>query len=296
LITWRIGTNNSNAQFNGIICNDQFKNEGAAASIIKSGTGAWTLTGSNSYSGNTTVEKGTLWIRNSTGSGTGYGPVTVLGSATLGGDGRISGPATIEQNGILFPGPLPGSAFISDSTVQVKNGGMLAFEVDPLNKATAILKVEGNLTMNGYIFFTNSGSVRFAAGDVFTLANAGQLDGQPEGIIPLSPGEGLQWDDSEWKTKGIIKVKLATGNQTILSPVSILIYPNPAVESMNILLAVEDPDTRICIENLHGQKIMEIKTNNQLYLSLQIEHLSPGMYFLKLSNGRSVITRKFIKE
>jgi len=41
---------------------------------------------------------------------------------------------------------------------------------------------------------------------------------------------------------------------------------------------------------------MEIKTINQLYLSLQIEHLSPGMYFLKLSNGRSVITRKFIKE
>jgi autotransporter-associated beta strand protein len=296
VITWRIGTNNSNAQFSGIICNDQFKNEGAVASIIKSGTGAWTLTGSNTYSGNTTLEKGTLWIRNRTGSGTGYGPVTVLGGATLGGNGRVSGPVIIEQNGILFPGPLPGSVFISDSTVLVKNGGMLAFEVDPLNKSSALLRVISKLTMNGYIYFTNSGSLRLAAGDVFTLADAGQIDGQPEGIIPLSPGEGLQWDVSEWKNKGIIKVKLATGDRKIFSPPSFLIYPNPAVESLNILLAEEDPDTRICIENLHGQKIMEIKTNNQLYLNLRIEHLAPGMYFVKRLNGRSVIARKFIKK
>src|SRR5207302_2202403 len=39
--------------------------------LTKSGAGAWTLTGASTYSGGTTVSAGTLFVNNSTGSGTG---------------------------------------------------------------------------------------------------------------------------------------------------------------------------------------------------------------------------------
>ena len=50
--TWKVGTLNTDAQFDGSIT--------SGSSIDKIGTGKWTLTGQNNYTGTTTVESGTL--------------------------------------------------------------------------------------------------------------------------------------------------------------------------------------------------------------------------------------------
>jgi autotransporter-associated beta strand protein len=69
--------------------------------LTKSGAGTLRLTGSNSFSGTTTVTAGTLIVNGTSASAT-----TVNSGATLGGSGTISGATTI--SGIHSPGNSPG--------------------------------------------------------------------------------------------------------------------------------------------------------------------------------------------
>jgi hypothetical protein len=62
------------------------------------------LAGANTYTSNTAVSAGTLLVANSSGSGTGYGSVTVASGATLGGVGQIAGPVTVNSGGKLLTG------------------------------------------------------------------------------------------------------------------------------------------------------------------------------------------------
>ena len=63
--------------------------------------GRLTFGGNNSYSDGTVVSRGSLFVNNTTGSGTGSGAVMVNSGGTLGGTGTISGLVTIASGGIL---------------------------------------------------------------------------------------------------------------------------------------------------------------------------------------------------
>src|SRR5262249_52765643 len=84
-----VGANNLSTIFDGVIHGSSF-----GGSITKIGRGNLSLTNSNSYSGGTIVMKGSLLIRNTTGSGTGSGPVTVQ-AGSLAGSGIIAGAVTL---------------------------------------------------------------------------------------------------------------------------------------------------------------------------------------------------------
>ncbi len=88
-----VGSNNRSTTFSGVI-QDGGISQGTGGSLTKIGTGIWQLSGANTYSGGTTVSEGTLTIGNTTGSGTGSGPVQV-NSGTLTGPGIIAGAVTI---------------------------------------------------------------------------------------------------------------------------------------------------------------------------------------------------------
>lgn len=70
----------------------------ATASIIKNGTGTWTLTGGNTYTGTTAVNAGTLVVSGNNFAAS--GAVTVATDATLGGSGNLGGAVTIAAGGI----------------------------------------------------------------------------------------------------------------------------------------------------------------------------------------------------
>jgi fibronectin-binding autotransporter adhesin len=71
--------------------------------IAKTGPGTWQLTGASTYSGGTAVSDGTLFVNNTSGSGTGTGAVSVTGG-TLGGTGIISGATTVAAGATIAPG------------------------------------------------------------------------------------------------------------------------------------------------------------------------------------------------
>jgi len=72
--------------------------------LTKAGTGTLILSGANTLSGPTNVSAGTLLLKNTSGSGTGTGAVTVASGATVGGSGSVTGSVNIQVGGHLAPG------------------------------------------------------------------------------------------------------------------------------------------------------------------------------------------------
>ncbi|WP_231931089.1 GH25 family lysozyme [Botrimarina hoheduenensis] len=96
-----------------------------AGSLVKQGDGVLRLTAANTHSG-TFVTGGKLLVENTTGSGTGLGPVAVLAGATLGGSGAVAGPTLID--GTLAPGASIGTLTIA--SVEMRAGSKLEIEID----------------------------------------------------------------------------------------------------------------------------------------------------------------------
>jgi autotransporter-associated beta strand protein len=137
--------------------------------LTKRGSGTLALTGSNSYTGGTTVSNGTLLVNNATGSGTGTGPVFVAIGSTLGGSGSIAGPVTFAGGGALSPGNGVGTLTINNS-LTLANGVALQFE---LGSNSDLLVVGGDLTLNGAFYISDGGG--FGAGTYNLIGYGGAL-------------------------------------------------------------------------------------------------------------------------
>jgi autotransporter-associated beta strand protein len=262
-----------------VICNDQFKNSGARAAIIKTGQGTWSLSNANTYSGPTLVEEGLLRIDNPSGSGT----------------GTISGPLTVEGNGFLKPGSDAGRVLTLNSDATMMPGSYLGVKVDPVEKSANLLRVNGKLSMEGYLYFTNSGLVNFTAGDSLHIIECSNHTGTLSGILPASPGEGLRWDTTAWISQGTIVVALVSNTTDLPEVPTPGIYPNPAYGKLNVLLPEAMPRIGIRIENLKGQILIRKEVSYTSECSIDLHGLEPGLYLLKLDTGDDLITRQFIK-
>ena len=81
--TLTVGSNNGTSTFGGVLANGA-----SALAFTKSGSGALTLAGANTYSGPTNVNGGQLIVNGTHSGGDAY---TVASGATLAGNGTISG-------------------------------------------------------------------------------------------------------------------------------------------------------------------------------------------------------------
>src|SRR5439155_22680605 len=88
-----VGSNNLITHFSGVMQNLGIGG-GVGGSLTKIGIGTLTLSRVNTYIVGTTINRGTLLISNSIGSGTGTGAVQV-NAGRLGGSGIIAGAVTI---------------------------------------------------------------------------------------------------------------------------------------------------------------------------------------------------------
>jgi autotransporter-associated beta strand protein len=116
-VRWYFG-GAGNLTLNGVI-SDKSDPTGKTG-ITKQGLGTLTLGGNNTFEGGVIVSAngGTLLVRNTVGSGTGSGDVSVESGAALGGNGTISGSVTLAA-GAKF-------VFSASDTLKV-NGASLSF-------------------------------------------------------------------------------------------------------------------------------------------------------------------------
>ena len=206
--------------------------------IEKTGTGSWTITGSSTHSGGTSVENGTLLVTNTTGSGTGTGLVNVNPGAVLGGSGRIAPSVdtnvTLTGATLQIGTELPGlsSSSASSLTIQTSgngvmnmlNGSTFAFDLfsgaglgdNSLQSTAADLAVIlGSLNMEASTIIKVSnptGMVAWAANDQWRLFDwSGLIQPMANTVaqydLPILPA-GLMWNTDALFSSGILSISL----------------------------------------------------------------------------------------
>jgi autotransporter-associated beta strand protein len=112
--------------------------------LVKTGAGAETLTGTNTYTGGTTINDGVLVVNGSLGAGS----VTVTGG-TLAGSGAIGGPVGISSGGSLAPGA-PLGALAINNTLNLAGNTLVALSNGVCSQVTGLASVNygGTLTVS----------------------------------------------------------------------------------------------------------------------------------------------------
>ena len=143
--------------------------------VTKQGTGTLELSGSNSYSGTTTVSAGGLKVNGSTGTGA----MTIASGAALSGTGTIGGNTTI--SGTHNPGNSPGVQTFSSDLTYVSAG---------LTGPKVFWELAANITSNSpteYDQIVVGGNLAFHSATSFDLAFG-------------SSGSTVDWSDTFWAT------------------------------------------------------------------------------------------------
>lgn len=281
-ITWKVGGKNTDATFDGVINNYQFKNSGAQAAIIKTGTGRWTLTNSNVYTGGTTVEQGTLVLENSSGSATGTGSVICKTGAYLAGNGSVSGSVNIQDGGNFLPGYTSIGSFTIGGSLTLSDGATMLIDVNPESQISDITNVTTNITLGGILIVSNNTASGYSEGDAFQLFSAGgTISGEFTNIYPSKPAEGLIWNTSALNQTGTLMVDKATGTEEMKSLSGTSVYPNPFHGEFIVETSLPVAREQIRVYSIKGEEIeAEITRISERGWRVKTDHLSPGKYML----------------
>jgi len=191
-----------------------------AIGLIKTGPGTQTLGDTNTYTGNTAVNAGTLALSgigsiNKTpvitvaagatvdASGRTDGTLTLSNGQTLYGSGTVKGVLTVTSFSTVAPGSVAALGMLT-VTSSATLGGTNVMKLDKTNGTNDVLSVSGTLTYGGTLNVTNlSGTL--AAGDGFKLFNASVYAGFFSTTNLPMLGSSLVWDTGAL-TNGILNV------------------------------------------------------------------------------------------
>lgn len=162
------------------------------AGLTKIGSGTLILDTENAYAGTTSVNEGTLFVANSSGSATGNGLVSVSGGATLAGTGRIGG--IVQNDGLVAPA---GAASIGTLTLLSSYGqfagGSLNVEIDSAASNDRLIVSGPAAIAAGTLNASLINGFVPTAGDTFTILTAASISGTfPTTNLPALPSP-LSW-------------------------------------------------------------------------------------------------------
>ena len=166
---------------------------GNGGGLVKQGTGTFTLTGANSYTGATDVLAGTLLVNGNQSAATGL--TSVASGATLGGFGTLGGDVTIADGATLAPGAGGPGALTINGNLALASGATLGFEFGQANNPGGplndVVNVGGNLVLDGTIdvAVAPGGSFDIGLYRVFNYGGALTDNGLTLGAMP--PGSNM---------------------------------------------------------------------------------------------------------
>ena len=288
--TYIIGAKNLNTTYSGII------GEGGGK-LTKTGTGTLFLSGSNLYTGGTTISQGTLSVVNTSGSATGTGNVSVTNDALIMGTGTIGGNLIMSNTSSVRPG----ATETGIGTLSVDKNLTLTANSTAIIKANKTsndkLKVGGILYLNGTLDMRNLGGLVWSNGMEFKFLDAATINGNFSAIVPEAPGANLVWDTSRI-SEGIIAVKTISGVKRIDASL-VDIYPQPVDDFCNISIENEDASS-IIVELFNSNGAREIVKSEQTafgQIKLNTASLPSGIYLLRITNIEgAVFMHKLIKQ
>ncbi|MCB5175667.1 autotransporter domain-containing protein [Microvirga lenta] len=152
-----------------------------AGGVVQKGPGTLTLSGSNTYSGPTTVAIGTLRV-----DGSVAGPVRVESGATLGGSGAVQGAAEVRDGGTLVgaSGQTLNFGSLSLASAATLNVGLNAGGTDPLFAVAGDLALDGRLAIGENSDLSGGTSYKL-------LSYGGTLTGSPLALTSAPIGYKL---------------------------------------------------------------------------------------------------------
>jgi autotransporter-associated beta strand protein len=191
-----VGSNNLSTTFSGVM-QDGGQFGGTGGSLTKIGTGTLTLSGVNTYSGNTNIYGGVLKVDGSITSNT-----FVHRAGTLAGTGTVHGNVT--SNGTGSPGAGPGTLTVNNNYTQGSKGRLLIDIAGPNTGQFSVLDVLGNANLNGLLYPVLSNFTP-TIGESFTFLDYASLTGAFSGIQKQVFDHGLeQWSVTYQSTNAIL--------------------------------------------------------------------------------------------
>jgi len=223
--------------------------------LTQSGIGALTLSGTNTYTGATAVNSGTL---NVTGGAAGSS-VTVVSGATLTGTGKV-GATSIVSGGTLNPGSSSAPGILSvNGNLTLASGANYLDAITPT--AAGLTSVSGTASVNG-IVIANFTSGTYVGQRYTILSAAGGISGTFSGLsgIPASLKAQLSYDANNVYLNLIPNtlaplLSNATGNQhSVASAIDAAVAAgNVPAGGFAALYALSGPALNNALDQISGQ-------------------------------------------
>lgn len=188
-------TNDSILSFNRSNALDVSNVISGSGVLNQKGSGTLSFSGDNTYGGGTVIEAGFV-IANNMGGGSalGSGDVIVKNGGGLGGSGTVGAFVTVQNGGTISPGNSPGTltvdslAFDPGSTLTIELAGVADSLFDQLI-------IENDATLGGILDVSYFDTFTAQNGDLFTILQAGNLNGEFDNFIaPDSQNWQVQYD------------------------------------------------------------------------------------------------------
>lgn len=108
---------------------------------------------------------------------------------------------------------------------------------------------------------------------------------QTDSPLPLYPESKYQYPCSDAQNLRASYCPAASSTEDInLNTKALLLYPNPASNSLTVSLATEVSDANLIIYNSLGQPVLVKTIHHQTTFDIDLSSLSKGLYFVRLDN------------